>query len=184
LLATLDLATDADLGSVRHVDEKTAGEGDLRGDTAALGADRLLGDLHRERLALLENVLNVRKGPAGRDLALASLWRWTFGGSCSPIPTPSPTIPTAPPAFSLLTGISDLLFNDCLGTSFLDQNRLFRLLVLRLLVLIRLEEVGGMKESALFLSDIDESGLNAGKDSLHSAEVDVTYGAAVIGTVN
>ena len=41
-----------------------------------------------------------------------------------------------------------------------------------------------MKEGTLFLTDVDERRLDAGKHGLDSAEIDVTDGATVIGTVN
>jgi hypothetical protein len=41
-----------------------------------------------------------------------------------------------------------------------------------------------MKESALFLPDIDEGGLNTGKDGLDPAEVDVSDGTTMIGTIH
>ena len=72
LLPALDLPAHAHLRGVRHVDQESAGQGDLRRHPAPLGADRLLGDLDREGLALLEDVLDVGKRPAGRDLALAA----------------------------------------------------------------------------------------------------------------
>jgi hypothetical protein len=52
-LAALDLPANPDLGGVRHVDQEAARQGDLRRNPAALGADRFLGDLHQEGLALL-----------------------------------------------------------------------------------------------------------------------------------
>jgi hypothetical protein len=65
LLPALDLPAHPHLGGVGHVDEETAGEGDLCGDSATLGADGLFGDLNRESLAFLENVLDARQRPAG-----------------------------------------------------------------------------------------------------------------------
>ncbi len=41
-----------------------------------------------------------------------------------------------------------------------------------------------MEKRALLLTDVDECGLNSGEDGLDSAEVDVTDGAAVVGTID
>ena len=65
----LDLPAHADLGGVGHVDQETAGQGDLRGDPAALGANGLLGHLYREVLPLLEDVLDVGQRARTRSRA-------------------------------------------------------------------------------------------------------------------
>jgi hypothetical protein len=58
------------------------------------------------------------------------------------------------------------------------------LLLLWLLVLIRLKQVGGVKEGALFLSDVHKRGLNARKHCLDPPQVDVADCAPVIGTIH
>src|SRR5207248_1447628 len=71
-LAVADLATHAHAFSERHVDEKAAGEGDLRSHARTLGGNRLLGDLNDQVLAALEHILN------GRRLRMASTAGWAF----------------------------------------------------------------------------------------------------------
>ena len=53
-----------------------------------------------------------------------------------------------------------------------------------LLVLVRLEEVGGVEEGALLLTDVDEGRLDAGQHRLDPSEVDVADRAAMVGTVD
>ena len=103
LLPALDLAAHPDLGGVGHVDQEPAGEGDLRGDPAALGADGLLGDLDGEGLALLEDVLDVRqRRAAGRSRAggLRRCWRARSVAAAPPIAAAAPTAVASPPARS------------------------------------------------------------------------------------
>jgi hypothetical protein len=57
-------------------------------------------------------------------------------------------------------------------------------LLLRLLVLVRLEQIRCVKERAFFLTNVDEGGLNTGKHRLDSAQVDVTYRTPVVGTIH
>ncbi len=54
----LDALRDADVRILRQVDEQPAGEADLRGEPCALGADRVLDDLHQQRLALVQDALD------------------------------------------------------------------------------------------------------------------------------
>ena len=51
-----DLARDADVIDRGHVDEEAAGKRDVAGDARALLAERLLGDLDDDFLALLQHV--------------------------------------------------------------------------------------------------------------------------------
>ena len=71
LLAALDLAAHAHARGEGHVHQEATGEGDLRGDPRALGADGLLGDLDQDGLPLLEELLDVGDGGAVADFALA-----------------------------------------------------------------------------------------------------------------
>ena len=41
-----------------HVDQMASRQGDVGGDAGALGADRLLGDLHQQLLPLLQQLLD------------------------------------------------------------------------------------------------------------------------------
>ena len=52
------------------------------------------------------------------------------------------------------------------------------------LVFVRLEEIGGVQEGALFLADIDKGGLDARQDRVHAAQIDVSDHAPLIGAVN
>ena len=52
------LAADAGHPAVGHVDQVAAGQADLAGEPRALVADRVLGDLHEDRLAGLERLLD------------------------------------------------------------------------------------------------------------------------------
>ena len=56
--------------------------------------------------------------------------------------------------------------------------------LLRLLVLVGLEQVGGVEERALLLADVDERGLDAGQHRFDPAEVDVADGAAMVGAID
>ncbi len=60
LFPILDLAADADVLGVRHVDEEPAGQRDLRGDAGPFGPDRLLGDLDDDTLPFLDQLLDGR----------------------------------------------------------------------------------------------------------------------------
>ena len=61
------LAGDAAGGAVGHVDQEPARQADLAGEPGALVADRVLGDLHQDRLAGLEHLLDLAR--------LAVAWR-------------------------------------------------------------------------------------------------------------
>ena len=184
LLPALDLAAHADLRGVRHVDEETSGEGDLRGDPAPLGADRLLGHLDREVLTLLEDVLDVRATRGGG--------RSRAGGSR----LPSPDRPgrrchgrarrRSRPRQSGFAFRAPLLQGDdgWVGSLASFSVRLVFGLVGGVLVLIGLEQVGGVEEGALFLTDVHEGGLNARQHRLDPAEVDVADGPPVVGAIH
>ena len=128
---------------------------------------------------------NVGERAAGRDLALA-----TFGGRVSRwrrhrYRAAAAAIPAAPAAFAL--GGSRLGRFSAPASSGGSDRRFFFggvFLFLRLLILVRLEEIGGVKKGALLQTDVDKGGLDAGKDRLHPAQVDVADGAAVVGTVH
>src|SRR5439155_11460978 len=53
-----------------------------------------------------------------------------------------------------------------------------------LLVLLRLDQVGGVKKGALFRPDVDERGLYPRKHGLDRAEVDVAHHAAGVRTIH
>ena len=60
-----ELAGDAAGGAVGHVDQEPAREADLAGEPGTLVADRVLGDLHQDRLAGLEHLLDLAGAVAG-----------------------------------------------------------------------------------------------------------------------
>ena len=188
LLAALDLPADADLGGVGHVDQEAAGERDLGGDPAALGADGLLGDLDGEGLALLEDVLDVRHGAPRGDLALAGfagVGRSLGGRRAADRPATPAAVPAPPPALALALPLFDRGRLGRLGRRRIGLGLLLGLGVLvGILVLVRLEEVGGVQEGALLLADVDERGLNARQHRLDPSEVDVADRAAVVGAVD
>src|SRR5439155_6132642 len=53
-----------------------------------------------------------------------------------------------------------------------------------LLVLLRLDQVGGVEKGALIRPDVDECGLDPRKHGLDRAEVDVAHHAAGVGTIH
>ena len=186
LLAALDLPAHPDLGGVGHVDQEAAGEGDLRGDPAALGADRLLGHLDREGLALLEDVLDVGQRAAGRDLALPGLRRRSVA---LPPPLPLPRRRRSAPARHSVrrspAASSTVRPADRGGLGSASALVLLAvLLFVRLLVLVRLQQVGGVEEGALLLPDVHEGGLDAREHRLDPAEIDVADRAAMVGAVD
>src|SRR3954463_248520 len=185
LFPALDLAAHADLGGVRHVHQEAARQRDLGGDPAALGPDRLLGNLNGKALPLLEDVLDVGEGPAGRDLALtpfAGLGALRLRAVVAP---PAP-VATAPGALRLGGRIVfDRTLDHRFGSGRVgDRSGLLRRLFLWFLVFVRLEEIGRVEECALFLTDVDECRLNAREHRLDSAQVDITNGTAVVGTIH
>ena len=70
--AVLDAARHADVVDARHQHAEAPGQAHLLGDARALGADRLLGDLDQDLLALLEVVLDLgdRGAAAPRPVAV------------------------------------------------------------------------------------------------------------------
>src|SRR5471030_1827910 len=56
-----DLLRDADVRVLRQVDQHAAGDGDLRRQPRALGADGVLDDLHRQHLAVEEDFFDRRR---------------------------------------------------------------------------------------------------------------------------
>ena len=63
-LGVRELARDTGHGAAGHEDEVAPGQGDLAGQTCPLVTDRVLGDLHQDRVPALEGVLD----PAGLAL--------------------------------------------------------------------------------------------------------------------
>jgi hypothetical protein len=57
-LFVLDALRDADMRLLRQVNQETSGDSDLRGQPCALGADRILDDLHQETLSLGQQLLD------------------------------------------------------------------------------------------------------------------------------
>src|SRR3954470_10014539 len=178
--SALALSAHADLRGVRHVHQEAARQRDLGGDPAALGPDRLLGNLNGKALPLLEDVLDVGEGPAGRDLALtpfAGLGALRLRAVVAP---PAP-VATAPGALRF----GGRMFYDCtldhrFGSGRVgDRNGLLRRLFLWFFVFVRLEEIGRVEECALFLTDVDERRLNAREHRLDPAQVDITHCTAV-----
>jgi hypothetical protein len=91
------------------------------------------------------------------------------------LPVPFPPAPaTAPAAVPVGLGGLRLGFLKCL----------IALLPSRLLVLLGLEEVGRVEKGALFQPYVNECGLDARKDCLDPAEIDVADDAAVIRPVD
>jgi hypothetical protein len=185
LLPALDLPAHPHLGSVGHVDQESAGEGDLGGDPAALGADGLLGHLHREGLSLLEDVLDVGQRAARRDLALPRFSAVPLTAVSVASPAPPPVAP-ATPVGTPFSG--SLLHHDALGGRVRGVGVQLCLALplaffLRLFVLVRLQQIGCVEERALLLPDVDEGGLDSREHRLDPTEIDVTDGAAVVGAV-
>src|SRR5690606_10725034 len=147
-----DLPADAHAGGVGHVDEEAAREGDLAGDPAALGADRLLGDLDEDGLALLQHVADVGDG-----------------APAAAAPAPAVAVAVAGPGGLGVLGLVGAV--------------LALLLLARLLVLLRLDEVGGVEEGALLQADVHEGRLEPGQHRVHAAEIDVPYRPALVRTV-
>src|SRR5690606_41301754 len=56
--------------------------------------------------------------------------------------------------------------------------------LLGLVVVLWLEQVGRVEEGGLFQADVDERGLDARKNCLYPAEVDVTDDSLVIGSID
>src|SRR5881296_2175714 len=54
----------------------------------------------------------------------------------------------------------------------------------RLVLVLGLDQVGGVEERALFRPDVDECGLDPRQDGLDRAEVDVAHHAAGVGTIH
>ena len=74
----VDAARHADVAGLRHVDDVAARDGHEGGDARALGAERLLGDLDQDLLALAQHLLDgrdrlARRGGSALGLRLASL---------------------------------------------------------------------------------------------------------------
>ena len=86
--------------------------------------------------------------------------------------------PSARPAASSAgAGSADVSAGSSLG-------RLVLRLLDRLLVLVRLEQVGGVEERALLLADVDEGRLDARQHRLDPTQVDVADRAAMVGPVH
>ncbi len=166
-LLALDLAAHPHPGGVGHVDEEAAGEGDLRGHPAALGADGLLGDLDQEGLPLLEDVGDVRELAAGAAPRAGG----AHGRRCPSRVLPVPRLPPGrrPSGAATVSASS----NASSPSS-----------PVRLLVFLRLEEIGGVEEGALLEAYINERGLNPGQDRFDLAEVDVADAAAMVRPVD
>jgi hypothetical protein len=69
LALVADTPGDADVTRLRHVHDVAAGQRDERGDPCALGAERLLRDLHEDVLAPRQHVLDGAGRLAARRLA-------------------------------------------------------------------------------------------------------------------
>ena len=120
---------------------------------------------------------DVRERPAAGHLALARL-----------VAPAIAVAPLSPPARATAFWSSPLaLASDSavLGLFLVHRLMLVGVLVGRLIVvLVGLEEIGGVEEGALLLTDVHERGLDSGEDGFDPSEVDVADGAAVVGTVD
>ncbi len=68
-----DLLRNPDMRFLRQVDQRAAGNADLRRQARALGADRILDHLHHQRLALVQHLLDrLRGGLAMPVMAMAA----------------------------------------------------------------------------------------------------------------
>ena len=72
LRLVLDARRHADLGAARHVDEEARGQRDVRRQPRALGAQRILHDLHQEIVALAHQRADVRLGVEPRRQVLVA----------------------------------------------------------------------------------------------------------------
>src|SRR5262249_30994441 len=88
LVLVADLLGDTDAVEARHQHQVTAGDADVGRQRGALGAEALLDDLDNALLPALENVLDVRLGPA--IAAPAAAWAAT-----TPITVSLPTAAAA-----------------------------------------------------------------------------------------
>ena len=151
----LDLAADAHLGGIRHEDQEPAGQRNLAGDARALGADGFLGDLDEHRLAALQQVLD-----GGQLRAAARL------------PAAAHTIGRLGPCrfgFRLGRGSSPFLSAPVRR---------------RPVVLVGLDEVGGVQEGAFLGADVDEGGLDPWQHGVDLPEVDVADHAAGVRAID
>ncbi len=104
---------------------------------------------------------------------------------CPPFALPRrlPVSPGAPPRSTIGAAFFDRdRFRGRFGRVRLDLFLAF--LFVRLLVLVRLQQVGGVEEGALLLPDVHERGLNAGQHRFDPAEVDVADRAPVVGAIH
>jgi hypothetical protein len=184
LLLALDLPAHADLRRVRHVHKKAARQRDLRRDPAALRADGLLGYLYGEGLPFLEDLRDVGYRTTGAALAVSVgllVTRFLAGPVVAVAlvaASPAPPAALAPPRAALLGARLPLRRWRGLGRLGIG------LLLTRLFVLVRLQQIGRVEERALLLTNVDEGGLDARQDRFDAAEIDVTDGPPVIGTID
>ena len=154
LLAVLDFSRDANLGGVRHVDEKAPCQRDLRRDAATFGRDRLLGDLNREHLALLESLGDVGNRAAATDFA-----------------PPAVTVPLGRNRGGL-TGF---------GAFYVQLDLiLVAVLVLRVVVILGLEQVRGMEIGTFLESDVNERRLDTAEYGVYPTVVDIADRATLV----
>ncbi len=119
-----------------------------------------------------------------------SRWRRSLGSERSPgaVVPAATAVAAAPRAFPFLGGVFDRAFHHSFGGRHLGLHgglaRLVDFLLIRLFILLRLQEVGRVEEGALFLTDVDEGRLDAGENRFDSSEVNVTDRPAVVGTVH
>ena len=88
----------------------------------------------------------------------------------------------APPAPTAAGGTGHIGLAHVTGRAFAVGD-LFGLVV-RVVLVVGLEEIGGVEERALLESDVDECGLDAGKDRFYTTEIDVTDHPAMVGTID
>ena len=53
-----------------------------------------------------------------------------------------------------------------------------------IVLVVRLEEVGGVQERALLEADVDEGSLDAGKDRFYTTEIDVPHHPSMVGAID
>ena len=127
-------------------------------------------------------------GAAGRDLPLAgfAVGDGPLAGGGRAVPAAAPAAIAAPPAALALgagassagTGASAGVATGSASAASSSSS------LLGLLVLVRLEQIRGVEEGALFLTDVHEGRLDAGQHRFDPTQVDVADGAPMVRAVH